>query len=183
NFVKWEHMKKNLSKLISKIGDLFFQFQAKTQFFEREFLKKCGLYDLTPNEVKVLYIIGTSNTKSMTEIANALKVTRGTLSISVDSLVKKGYVIRTRHKQDRRVIILYLKKNALKIIFQYEKFFESLFLTLLNDLEDEKAFALEEILKKLNQIIETDFYEIVDLTSEEEAEYYSEEIDENEEIL
>lgn len=66
-------MKKNLDKLISNIGDLFFQFQAKLQFFEREYLRKYGIEDVTPNEVKVLYIIGLSNTKSMSEIADALK--------------------------------------------------------------------------------------------------------------
>lgn len=151
-------MKKNLNKLISNIGDLFFQFQAKLQFFEREYLRKFGIEDVTPNEVKVLYIIGISNTKSMSEIANALKITRGTLSITVDSLVNKGYVIRTRNKQDRRVIILYLTQKAIDIIKRYAKFFEALLLTLSQGFEKEKLFVFEEILDKLNIIIESDFY-------------------------
>ena len=151
-------MKKNLDKLISNIGDLFFQFQAKLQFFEREYLRKYGIEDVTPNEVKVLYIIGLSNTKSMSEIADALKITRGTLSITVDSLVKKGYVIRTRHKQDRRVIILYLTQQAIGIIKQYEQFLADLLLTLAESLERDKIYAFEEVLAKLNVIIESDFY-------------------------
>jgi DNA-binding MarR family transcriptional regulator len=153
-------MKKDLNKLIVNIGDIFFQFQAKLQFFEREYLRKLGIDDVTPNEVKVLYIIGISNTKSMSEIADALKVTRGTLSITVDSLVKKGYVIRTRNKQDRRVIILYLTEKAIGIIKQYGKFFENLLLTLANDIEKEKLFVFEEIFEKLNLIIESDFYNV-----------------------
>lgn len=153
-------MKKDLNKLIGNIGDIFFQFQAKLQFFEREYLRKFGIDDVTPNEVKVLYIIGISNTKSMSEIADALKITRGTLSITVDSLVKKGYVIRTRNKQDRRVIILYLTEKAIGIIKQYGKFFENLLLTLANDLEIEKLFVFEEIFAKLNLIIESDFYNV-----------------------
>ncbi|HEY8364030.1 MAG TPA: helix-turn-helix domain-containing protein, partial [Haloplasmataceae bacterium] len=87
---------------VNNIGDLFFEFQSKIQFFERKFLKEFGIVDVTPNEVKVLYIIGLSNIKSMSEIANKLRITQGTLSITVNSLVKKGYVIRTRNKQDRR---------------------------------------------------------------------------------
>jgi DNA-binding MarR family transcriptional regulator len=162
-------MKKNLNKLITNIGDIFFQFQAKMQFFEREYLRKCGIEDVTPNEVKVLYIIGISNTKSMSEIADTLKVTRGTLSITVDSLVKKGYVIRTRNKQDRRVIILYLTRKAIGIVKQYGKFFESLLLALANDLENEKVSILEEILDKLNLIIETDFYKNIERYSEVES--------------
>jgi DNA-binding MarR family transcriptional regulator len=96
----------------------------------------------------------------MSEIADALKVTRGTLSITVDSLVKKGYVIRTRNKQDRRVIILYLTEKAIGIIKQYGKFFENLLLTLANDIEKEKLFVFEEIFEKLNLIIESDFYNV-----------------------
>ena len=106
---------KRIDSFITRIGEYFFEFQSKLQFFEREYLRKHGIEDVTPTEVKVLYIIGLSNTKSMSEIANELKVTRGTLSITIDSLVKKGYVIRTRHKQDRRVIIVYLTNKSLML--------------------------------------------------------------------
>ena len=42
--------------LLSAIGDLFFAFQSKLQFFEREYLKKKGIDEVTPAEIKVLYI-------------------------------------------------------------------------------------------------------------------------------
>lgn len=153
---------KNFDNLIFNIGDLFFEFQSKLQFFEREYLRKYGIDDVTPNEVKVLYIIGTSNTKTMTEIANQLKITRGTLSITVDSLVKKGYVIRTRHKQDRRIIILYLTRKSLMIVKHYGKFYYALLSSLIKLLEEDKIYVVEEILEKLNQIIETNFYDNVE---------------------
>jgi DNA-binding MarR family transcriptional regulator len=151
---------KKQNNYISNISDDFFELLAKLQFFEREYLRKCGIDDVTTNEVKVLYIIGLSNTKSMSEIAEELKVTRGTLSITVDTLVKKGYVIRNRHKQDRRVIILYLTKKAISVVRQYSRFYESLFQELVQNLNDKKVNFLKEILRRLNDIIETDFYEI-----------------------
>jgi len=147
------------SSLISNIGDLFFEFQSKLQFFEREYLKKNGIDDVTPSEVKVLFFIGMSNTKSMSAIADDLKITRGTLSISVNNLVKKGYVIRTRHKQDRRVIILYLTKKSVIIVKHYRQFYYALLSSLLETLAPEQAVYLEEVLQKLNNIIETNFYE------------------------
>jgi len=150
---------KNLSNLISSIGELFFEFQSKLQFFEREYLKKYGIDDVTPTEVKVLYIIGISNTKSMSEIADELKITRGTLSITINSLVKKGYVIRTRHKQDRRIIIIYLTRKSVNVVNHYGKFYFELLSTLIKTLDNEKVFVLEELLGKLNGIIETNFYE------------------------
>lgn len=154
---------KNLNRIVSNIGEMFFEFQSKLQFFEREYLRKFDIVDVTPTEVKVLYIIGISNTKSMSDIANALKVTKGTLSITINSLVKKGYVIRTRHKQDRRVIIVYLTKKSINIVHQYSQFYNALIQTLISEVASDKVVVLEDILTKLNQIIETDFYK--DVTS------------------
>lgn len=150
---------RKIDSKISRIGEYFFDFQSKLQFFEREYLKRYGIEDVTPTEVKVLYIIGLSNTKSMSEIAEELKITRGTLSITIDSLVKKGYVIRTRHKQDRRVIIVYLTNKSIDVVNLYAKFYFELFKSLNKVLEREKIEVLEEILSKLNSIIETSFYE------------------------
>ncbi len=152
---------------INTIGDLFFELQSKLQFFERKYLKEYGIVDVTPNEVKVLYIIGISNIKSMSEIADQLKVTHATLSITVNSLVKKGYVLRTRHKQDRRVIILYLTKKSLSVIKHYGMFYYELINQLFNNIDEDKAIVLNEILEKLNQIIETNFYEGIEKYEED----------------
>jgi DNA-binding MarR family transcriptional regulator len=144
---------------ISNIGDLFFEFQAKLQFFERIFLKTHAITDVTPNEVKVLYIIGLSNNKSMREIAEKLKVTQGTLSITVNSLVKKGYVIRTRNKFDKRIIILYLTKQSINVIKMYGTFYFELISKLFDVFDDDKVNVLKEILIVLNQNLETDYGE------------------------
>jgi DNA-binding MarR family transcriptional regulator len=149
---------KRIDSFITRIGEYFFEFQSKLQFFEREYLRKHGIEDVTPTEVKVLYIIGLSNTKSMSEIANELKVTRGTLSITIDSLVKKGYVIRTRHKQDRRVIIVYLTNKSIDVVKIYGKFYFDLLKSLIKEVEREHLVVIEELLVKLNKIIEANFY-------------------------
>ena len=149
---------RKIDSIVTRIGDLFFEFQAKLQFFEREYLKNCGIDDVTPNEVKVLYIIGLSNRKSMSEIAEELKITRGTLSITIDSLVKKVYVIRTRHKQDRRIIIVYLTEKSIRIVKLYGKFYLELLKSLVKEIKKEKIFVLDEILSKLNKHLESNFY-------------------------
>lgn len=152
---------RKIDSIVTRIGEYFFEFQSKLQFFEREYLRRYGIEDVTPTEVKVLYIIGLSNTKSMSEIADELKITRGTLSITIDSLVKKGYVIRTRHKQDRRVIIVYLTNKSIDVVKVYGKFYFELLKSLIKEIDREKVNVVEEILSKLNQIIETNFYEDV----------------------
>ena len=52
--------------------------------------------DLTNNDMHVINAIGVGTTKNMSSIAKELSVTVGTLTISMNSLVKKGYVTRCR---------------------------------------------------------------------------------------
>ena len=60
--------------------------------------------DITNNDVHVIQAIGTGEPKNMSMIAKELSVTVGTLTIAMNSLVKKGYVTRERGKEDRRVV-------------------------------------------------------------------------------
>ena len=58
--------------------------------------------DMTANDMHVIEAIGTGEPKNMTTVAKLLSVTTGTLTISMNSLVKKGYVQRVRSEEDRR---------------------------------------------------------------------------------
>ena len=60
--------------------------------------------DITNNDMHVIEAIGLGTPKNMSTIAKQLRVTTGTLTISMNSLVKKGYVKRERSEQDRRVV-------------------------------------------------------------------------------
>ena len=64
--------------------------------------------DITNNDMHVIEAIGVGEPKNMSTIAKLLSVTVGTLTIAMNSLVKKGYVIRERGKEDRRVVYISL---------------------------------------------------------------------------
>jgi len=153
---------------VNTLSDLFFEFESKLQFFERKFLKEYGIDDVTTNEVKVLYMIGMTNSKSMSEIADKLKVTHGTLSITVNSLVKKGYVIRNRHKQDRRIIILYLTKKSLRVIKLYARIYEEIFTQALKDMSSKEFNVIISTLTNINQLLDTNFYEGIESDEEDQ---------------
>ena len=63
--------------------------------------------DLTNNDMHVIEAIGIDEPKNMSTIARALSVTVGTLTISMNSLVKKGYVARQRSSEDRRAVCIF----------------------------------------------------------------------------
>ena len=70
--------------------------------------------DLTNNDMHVIEAIGLGTPKNMSAIARQLRVTTGTLTISMNSLVKKGYVKRERSEQDRRVVYIMLTAKGKK---------------------------------------------------------------------
>lgn len=76
--------------------------------------------DMTANDMHVIEAIGTGEPKNMTTVAKLLSVTTGTLTISMNSLVKKGYVQRVRSEEDRRVVLVSLTEKG-KRAFDHTK--------------------------------------------------------------
>ncbi len=107
--------------------------------------------DMTSNDMHVIEAIGTEGTKNMTSVARELEVTTGTLTISVNSLVKKGYVDRTRSEEDRRVVLISLSDKGQKAYLHHRKFHEEMIDAVLKDLTEEEQQALEKALSKLTR--------------------------------
>ena len=78
--------------------------------------------DITNNDMHVIEAIGVGEPKNMSTIAKLLSVTVGTLTIAMNSLVKKGYVIRERGKEDRRVVYISLSEKGLRAYRHHEEF-------------------------------------------------------------
>ncbi len=91
---------------------------------EQKALATSEFQDLTNNDLHVIEAIGMDQPKNMSSIAKVLSVTVGTLTIAMNSLVKKGYVIRQRGQADRRVVYIFLSEKA-KTLFPYTTLFRS----------------------------------------------------------
>ena len=64
--------------------------------------------EVTTNDMHVIEAIGIDDPRNMTSVAKSLSVTTGTLTIAINSLVKKAYVKRVRSEIDRRVVLVSL---------------------------------------------------------------------------
>lgn len=60
----------------------------------------------------IIEAVGTEEPRTMTAISKTLGVTMGTLTIGMNALVKKGYIIRTRNPKDRRIVFATLTPKA-----------------------------------------------------------------------
>ena len=107
--------------------------------------------DVTSNDMHVMEAIGPEGAKNMTSVARELEVTTGTLTISVNSLVKKGYVNRTRSEEDRRGVLISLSEKGQKAYLHHRRFHEEMIEAVLKELTGEEQQALEKALSKLTR--------------------------------
>ena len=106
--------------------------------------------DITNNDMHVIEAIGTGVPKNMSTIAKELSVTVGTLTIAMNSLVKKGYVVRERGKEDRRVVYISLSDKGRKAHANHAKFHQEMIQGIKNTLNEEELNVLIKALTTLD---------------------------------
>ena len=67
--------------------------------------------DISNNDMHIIEAVGLGG-GNMSSIAAKLKITVGSLTTSMNSLVKKGYVKRERSEKDRRVVFIQLTNKG-----------------------------------------------------------------------
>ena len=107
--------------------------------------------DITNNDMHVIEAIGVGEPKNMSTIAKLLSVTVGTLTIAMNSLVKKGYVIRERGKEDRRVVYISLSEKGLRAYRHHEEFHRQMIEAGLENLTEDETESLGKALAKLER--------------------------------
>lgn len=107
--------------------------------------------DLTNNDMHVIEAIGINEPKNMTAIAKELSVTVGTLTIAMNSLVKKGYVIRERGKEDRRVVFISLSEKGRGAYEHHAEFHHEMIEGISEELSEEELKILVQALTKLDR--------------------------------
>ncbi len=98
----------NLKKSLIDVSKLFFGLYNDIQRFEDEAQKNGVFKNLSLAEVHTIDAIGMYDAVSMSVVAKKLDITMGTLTVSVKSLVNKGYVTRKRSEKDRRHVLVAL---------------------------------------------------------------------------
>ena len=106
--------------------------------------------DITNNDMHVIEAIGIGAPKNMSSIAKELSVTVGTLTIAMNSLVKKGYVVRRRGDADRRVVYISLSDRARSAYEHHARFHREMIQSVMEELEPGELETLIRALTKLN---------------------------------
>lgn len=103
------------------------------------------------NDMHIIEAIGIEQPKNMSSVAKKLQVTVGTLTIAINSLVKKGYVVRVRSEEDRRVVLISLTALGERAFHHHMKFHNEMIQATLQGLSEEETQVMARALTNLSQ--------------------------------
>lgn len=140
----------------SLINELLVEVFNNILSIEEDTLKKAGI-ELSMTEVHVLEAIRNASKPTMSNVSQKLRVTMGTLTTSVNTLVKKGFVTRKRGIEDRRMVFLRLTDASLKVLEIHDKFHDQMIDSIFKDLKLEEDEVLIKSLENVKNYFKTKF--------------------------
>lgn len=139
-----------MAKAIALINELLVEVFNQILSIEADILKEKGV-KLSMTEVHVLEAIRNTEVTTMGNVAKKLRITLGTLTTSVNVLVKKEYVSRYREETDRRKVYLKLNKSAYEVLEIHDSFHEDMISSIIDDLKIDEDEVLVKSLENISE--------------------------------
>lgn len=103
-----ENTRETLNELLVDLFNFILQIEEK-------FLKDRGV-NLSMSEVHILETVNKIDNNTVTNIADAMLVTKGTFSVNASRLINKGYLIKYRDSEDGRVVRVEITDKAKDVL-------------------------------------------------------------------
>ena len=132
------------------VNDILVRLFADVLDVEEKCLKVGSFSDLTITEIHVIDNIGINRERNMSDTARDLRITSGTLTTAIDNLIKKGYVIRKRSIEDRRVVNIKLTEKGIAAYHSHEDFHKDLVVSALQQLDGKEEELLIKVLTNID---------------------------------
>jgi len=110
--------------------------------------------DITNNDMHIIEAVGLEG-NNMSAIAKKLKITVGSLTTSMNSLVNKKYVSRMRSETDRRVVNIMLTDKGIKAYNHHNEFHMQMTDAVVKRLNDEELPVLIKTLDGLSEFFKS----------------------------
>ncbi|MDR2976718.1 MAG: MarR family transcriptional regulator [Streptococcaceae bacterium] len=121
---------------------------------EEDALKNSRFSDLTVKEMNTIDVIGSKKMAIASEIAEKLMVTISTVTTAINNLERKGYVVRERSAEDRRVVHISLTKQGDLVYRIHRKFHRAMVKRFVRGISKEDTKILSAGLKNLFDFLE-----------------------------
>jgi len=138
----------NNARRLNKILSQLFSNVIKV---EETVMKKSKAQNLSVTEIHTLEAIGKGEAKTMTHVAETLKINVSTLTAAINKLVTKGYVNRFRIQEDRRIVLVELTESGKRAVREHEAFHFMLVKEALSQLSEKETERLVESLENVHE--------------------------------
>ena len=113
-------------------------------------LRKGEFSDLSIREMHIIDSIGKKDQSMMSEVAQDLGITVGTLTTAINKLIKKGYVTRRRVEEDRRVVMIQLTEKGHAASENHKWFHNEMISSMMDNHTEEEKEILTHSLERNN---------------------------------
>jgi DNA-binding MarR family transcriptional regulator len=123
---------------------------------EEEFLQKNSRINLTIREMHLIECVGMDreNGKTVSEIADYLKVAKPSVTVAVGKLEKKGYLVKNGCHTDGRVVRVTLTREGRKVNAYHKRYHMSMIHEIEDEFDEAEQEYLVRIIAKLNNFFE-----------------------------
>ena len=118
---------------------------------EEKVLRKGEYKDLSMRDFHIIEQMARLGSTNMSALAKVVRVTKGTLTVAIDNLVRKGYVERLRKSTDRRMVEVWLTEKAKKAEQIHAQFHDEMIKDVIKETSPEELKVLESALNKVNE--------------------------------
>ncbi len=133
-----------------ELADRLVRIFENVLFTEEKSIQQGYFSNLSIAEMHTLDAIGPYDARTMTETAASLGITTGTLTVSIDRLVKKGYVVRNRDEKDRRIVRISLTREGKLACRMHGKYHKVLARHILEPYDDKEQRMLLDMVEEVD---------------------------------
>lgn len=139
-----------VANTINVLNELLIELFNDILVIEQKSLKEGSFSDLSITEMHTIEAVGMYESRTMSEIAQDLNITVGTLTIAINNLVRKEYVEREKSDKDRRLVMIKLTRKGKLVYRVHDKFHSDLVKHTIQGLDEIEEKILIRSLEKLN---------------------------------
>ncbi|MDN6543111.1 MAG: MarR family transcriptional regulator [Lentilactobacillus parabuchneri] len=143
-----------IKKDFNFINDSLINVYDSIMRIEESELRKSRFKDITAKEVHLVHTIGLHDRKTTSQVARILKLSKGTLTANLNTLERKGYVMRIANQEDRRIINLGLTSKGRLLYRAHDAFHRLLVERFLKGFDDDDIRLIKQAMINLEAFID-----------------------------
>lgn len=140
-------------EIFNQVNEILVMIFNEILSIEEDALSQSEFSDLSVKEMHTIEAIGLTGDQNANQVAKKLNITAGTLSVSIQNLVRKGYVNKVRLAEDKRVTRLELTESGKLVYRLHRKFHKKMVQETLKGMNAQETKALRSGLDNLHHFL------------------------------